>query len=80
MVPNGVHMPVLAAGAAEAGEGTGAETRPLRILFIGQAVERTPTHYSRTLSRIAGCDIWLKFENLQFTASFNERGALNKLT
>src|SRR5690606_4142197 len=28
---------------------------------------------------IAGCDIWLKFENLQFTASFKERGALNRL-
>ncbi len=42
-------------------------------------VERTPTHYSRTLSNIAGCDIWLKFENLQFTSSFKERGALNKL-
>ncbi len=42
-------------------------------------VERTPTHYSRTLSAIAGCDIWLKFENLQFTSSFKERGALNKL-
>jgi threonine dehydratase len=27
----------------------------------------------------AGCDVWLKFENLQFTASFKERGALNKL-
>ncbi len=34
---------------------------------------------SRTLSSIAGCDVWLKFENLQFTASFKERGALNKL-
>ncbi len=34
---------------------------------------------SRTLSAIAGCDVWLKFENLQFTASFKERGALNKL-
>jgi threonine dehydratase len=43
------------------------------------AVERTPTHYSRTLSQIAGCNIHLKFENLQFTASFKERGALNKL-
>ncbi len=43
-------------------------------------VERTPTHYSRTLSNIAGCDIWLKFENLQFTSSFKERGALNKLS
>jgi threonine dehydratase len=40
---------------------------------------RTPLRHSRTLSRIAGCDVWLKFENLQFTASFKERGALNKL-
>jgi threonine dehydratase len=46
---------------------------------IAGTVERTPTHYSRTLSNIAGCDIWLKFENLQFTSSFKERGALNKL-
>jgi threonine dehydratase len=43
------------------------------------AVERTPSHWSRTLSKIAGCDVHLKFENLQFTASFKERGALNKL-
>jgi threonine dehydratase len=47
---------------------------------IRGAVERTPTHRSRTLSQIAGCDIYLKFENLQFTASFKERGALNKLS
>ena len=40
---------------------------------------RTPLRHSRTLSRIAGCDVWLKFENLQFTAAFKERGALNKL-
>jgi threonine dehydratase len=46
---------------------------------IRGAVERTPTHYSKTLSQIAGCDIHLKFENLQFTASFKERGAVNKL-
>ena len=46
---------------------------------IADAVERTPTRLSRTLSEIAGCEIWLKFENLQFTASFKERGALNKL-
>ena len=42
-------------------------------------VERTPTRLSRTLSEIAGCEVWLKFENLQFTASFKDRGALNKL-
>ena len=46
---------------------------------IAEAVARTPTHHSRTLSKIAGCEIHLKFENLQFTASFKERGALNKL-
>jgi threonine dehydratase len=48
-------------------------------LTIEGEVERTPTRLSRTLSDIAGCEIWLKFENLQFTASFKDRGALNKL-
>jgi threonine dehydratase len=46
---------------------------------IAGAVLRTPTRHSRTLSNIAGCEIWLKFENRQFTASFKERGALNFL-
>jgi threonine dehydratase len=46
---------------------------------IAGNVERTPTRPSRTLSEIAGCEIWLKFENLQFTASFKDRGAYNKL-
>jgi threonine dehydratase len=46
---------------------------------IAGAVERTPCLHSRTLSRLTGAEIWLKFENLQFTASFKERGALNKL-
>ena len=46
---------------------------------ISGAIERTPTRHSHTLSAIAGCEIFLKFENLQFTASFKERGALNKL-
>lgn len=46
---------------------------------IAGAVERTPFLHSRTLSRLAGCELWLKFENLQFTASFKERGALNRL-
>ena len=39
----------------------------------------TPCVPSRTLSAIAGCEVFLKFENLQFTASFKERGALNKI-
>jgi threonine dehydratase len=46
---------------------------------IKGAVAKTPSHWSRTLSAIAGCDIHLKFENLHFTSSFKERGALNKL-
>jgi len=46
---------------------------------IQGAVERTPFLPSRTLSRLTGCELFLKFENLQFTASFKERGALNKL-
>jgi len=46
---------------------------------IAPALVRTPTRHSRTLSGIAGCDVWLKFENRQFTASFKERGALNRI-
>ncbi|MDH0847300.1 MULTISPECIES: threonine ammonia-lyase [Delftia] len=43
------------------------------------AVLETPCVESRTLSQITGAQVYLKFENLQFTASFKERGALNKL-
>jgi threonine dehydratase len=43
-------------------------------------VKRTNFDHSRTLSDITGADIWLKFENLQFTATFKERGALNRLS
>jgi len=39
----------------------------------------TPCVESKTLSQITGARVFLKFENLQFTASFKERGALNKL-
>jgi len=42
-------------------------------------IERTPQRLSRTLSEITGAEVFVKFENLQFTASFKERGALNKL-
>ena len=45
----------------------------------GQVVE-TPCLASRTLSEITGAEVFLKFENHQFTASFKERGALNKLS
>ena len=46
---------------------------------IAGAVENTPCDFSRTLSAVTGTEIWLKFENLQFTSSFKERGALTKL-
>ncbi len=46
---------------------------------IDGAVIKTPTLCSRTLSDIIGAELWLKFENLQFTAAYKERGALNKL-
>eukprot|EP00808_Paulinella_micropora_P023447 g48904.t1 len=39
----------------------------------------TPFHHSKVLSAITGAEVWLKFENHQYTASFKERGALNKL-
>ncbi len=46
---------------------------------IEGAVVNTAMDYSRTLSAITGADIWLKFENLQFTAAYKERGALNAM-
>src|SRR4029078_6691462 len=46
---------------------------------IRGAVLQAPFEQSRTLSELFGVEIWLKFENQQFTASYKERGALNKL-
>lgn len=46
---------------------------------IRGAVIETRFEQSRTLSKLFDSEIWLKFENLQFTASYKERGALNKL-
>ncbi|MEO0815961.1 MAG: threonine ammonia-lyase [Pseudomonadota bacterium] len=48
-------------------------------VITGQVV-RTPMTHSRTLSDITGAEIYIKFENLQFTASFKERGAVNRLS
>ena len=45
----------------------------------GQVLD-TPFVESRTLSQLLGCTVFLKFENLQYTASFKERGACNKLS
>ncbi|MBK6298829.1 MAG: threonine ammonia-lyase [Sphingomonadales bacterium] len=46
---------------------------------VSGAVIRTPTLQSQTLSAMTGANIYLKFENLQFTAAYKERGALNRL-
>lgn len=54
------------------------DVRAAAARIAGQVV-RTPTLHSKTLSEITGAEIWLKFENLQFTAAYKERGALNAL-
>ena len=58
----------------------------LSLTHVEQAAQRlhghllnTPCVESRTLSQLTGAQIFLKFENLQYTASFKERGACNKL-
>ncbi|MEL6258235.1 MAG: threonine ammonia-lyase [Pseudomonadota bacterium] len=55
------------------------ETIRAAAAALSGQIERTPMRLSRTLSDIIGAEIWVKFENLQFTASFKERGALNRL-
>lgn len=55
-----------------------ADIQAAREVLKGH-VANSPCMYSRTLSEITGAQVYLKFENLQFTASFKERGALNKL-
>jgi threonine dehydratase len=55
-----------------------ADVRAAAQRIAGHVV-RTPTLHSKTLSAMTGADIWLKFENLQFTAAYKERGALNAL-
>jgi threonine dehydratase len=46
---------------------------------LGNSIVRTPTLVSKTLSDLTGATVYLKFENLQFTAAYKERGALNTL-
>ena len=46
---------------------------------IAGNIIRTPCLKSETLSQMTGAQVWLKFENLQFTAAYKERGALNRL-
>ncbi|MDB5976557.1 MAG: threonine ammonia-lyase [Nevskia sp.] len=57
---------------------TADDVRDAARLIEGQVL-RTPCTPSKVLSKLTGAEIWLKFENFQFTASFKERGAVNKL-
>ena len=55
-----------------------ADIQAARARIAGQ-VDHTPTRYSRRLSQLTGAEVWVKFDNLHFTGSFKERGALNRL-
>jgi threonine dehydratase len=73
-----MNQPLLRTAAAHAPLLTADDVRAAAARIAGSVV-RTPTMHSRTLSEMAGADIWLKFENLQFTAAYKERGALNAM-
>lgn len=47
---------------------------------IAGRVDRTPTRHCRRLSELTGAEVWVKFDNLHYTGSFKERGALNRLS
>ena len=73
--PRHVTMPACSTPASRSRSTTcGLPRRPSAAPCV-----RTPTTRSRTLSAITGADVWVKFENLQYTASFKERGARNRL-
>jgi threonine dehydratase len=55
-----------------------ADVEAAAAAIAGQVI-RTPCLKSETLSAMTGAQVWLKFENLQFTAAYKERGALNRL-
>jgi threonine dehydratase len=73
-----MNMPATSAAAADTSLLTAEDVRAAARRIAG-AVVRTPTLHSQTLSRITGAEIYLKFENLQFTAAYKERGALNAM-
>jgi len=56
-----------------------ADVQAAAKVLEGQ-IERTELAHSKTLSAITGAEVWIKFENRQYTAAFKERGALNKLS
>jgi threonine dehydratase len=58
---------------------TAEDVRAAARALAGQVV-RTPCERSEVLSKLTGAEVWLKFENFQFTASFKDRGACNKLS
>jgi hypothetical protein len=72
--PDGLQPPPMAAQLPVTLEDIRAAARR-----IEGSVVRTPTLLSRTLSEVTGATVYVKFENLQFTAAYKERGALNKL-
>jgi threonine dehydratase len=55
-----------------------ADIQAAQARIAGQ-VDRTPTRFSRRLSQLTGAEVWIKYDNLHFTGSFKERGALNRL-
>ena len=73
-----VQKSVAAASVPSASPVSIADVRAAAARIAG-AIVRTPTLHSRTLSEMTGASVYLKFENLQFTAAYKERGALNKL-
>ncbi|MBC6439971.1 MAG: threonine ammonia-lyase [Rhodospirillales bacterium] len=56
-----------------------ADIQAAAELLEGQII-KTPCTHSRTLSEMSGAEVWVKFENLQFTASFKDRGSLVKMS
>lgn len=55
-----------------------ADIQAAQARIRGQ-VDRTPVRHSRRLSQLTGAEVWVKYDNLHFTGSFKERGALNRL-
>jgi threonine dehydratase len=55
-----------------------SEIEAARTIIAGQVLD-TPMLPAPRLSELTGCDIHVKYENLQVTNSFKERGALTKL-
>lgn len=82
MMPSAPVSPIstpVVAGPTDGKTVTPADIEAAAAVVRG-AVIVTECSPSRTLSEICGCNVWLKFENLQFTSTFKERGALNRLS